>query len=548
MCIFSKFPKNEIEIKILCKKRKMTYLNIYPDIFQKIGEFLESDDLFSMALTCKSAYRAFRRPDIQARISFPLVKPKRLTLDQRDVIREMEAMKIPVKLICGIMGSGKSVVSLAYALRNNFDKIFLVVPPNLISMWEKTCKEFFNLTPLVLHNSNSRYKPRMEILRDSPPEEKIILISYKIFGHYSAPWLHNREKVDICIIDEAHHIVQFDTHFREILGLSATAFKKNSVSLGIKNLLANYNMEINNIIFNLDKTVIANKLPPVYNLEGHSWKLKEDAVQYILAKNTETLEGENDLRNVKWIPEFLSHPFIKDLDKVYLGGSISVGKKSFRINQGSYLLGRDIELEFKEKYKGDIVDPLAPDDTQRQILKTYEKAFRKFREEKCENTINEMIRRNIKYRQCLSICEYIRQRKEKAIIFDVNVTYLPFLFKYLIDRGIKAYMFSTHYDVSSRQKQLEKFKNEKDAVVLISSIAMLGEGHNITEANHIISLSTFLDENKYYQAIGRCHRYPQSKPVYVHHLFNSAFDKAIYEHSLGKVNLSEMDWEKLLRS
>ena len=526
----------------------MAYLNVYPDIFQKIGEFLESDDLFSMALTCKAAYRAFRRPDIQAKISFPMLKPKRLTLDQREVIKEMEAMKIPVKLICGIMGSGKTIVSLAYALRNNFDKIFLVVPPNLISMWEKTCKEFFGLTPLVLHNSNSKYRPRMEMLRNTPPEEKIILFSYKIFSHYRAIWLHNREKIDVCIIDEAHHSVQLDTNFREIVALSATAFRKNSLSYGIANLINSYNVGINDIVFNLDKTVIANKLLPVHNLEGHSWKLKEDAIQYIINKVKETLDGENDLRDIKWIPEFLSHPFIKDLDNFYLGGTISIGKKSLRINQGNYNLGRDIESEFKKEYKGELVDPHAPYFIQMQVMKPYEKAFKKFREEKCEATINEMIRHNNKYRQCLAICEYIRKRGEKGIIFDVNVTYLPFLFKYLTDRGVKAYMFSTHYDVSSRQKQLEKFKSDKDAVVLISSIAMLGEGHNISEANHIISLSTFLDENKYYQAIGRCHRYPQNKPVYVHHLFNSAFDKAIYEHSLGKVNLAKMDWEKLLRS
>ena len=525
----------------------MTYQVVYPDIFQKIGEFLDSDDLFSLALCCKAAYRAFRRPDIQAKISFPLLKPKRLTLDQRNVIREMEALKIPVKLICGSVGCGKSLTSLAYALRNNFDKIFLVVPPNLISMWEKTCKDFFGLTPLVLHNSNNKYRPRMEAARDSPPEEKIILFSYKIFGHYHSPWLSDRTN-DVCIIDEAHHSIHFYISFKEIVALSATAFRKNSLAYGITNLIKSYDVEINDIVFNLDKTVIANKLLPVHNLEGHSWKLKEDAIQYILSKVKETLEGENDLRDIKWIPEFLSHPFIKDIDTLYLGGSISIGKKSLRINQGNFNLGRDIELEFKEQYKGEIVDPLAPYFIQRQVMKPYEKALKKFREEKCADTINEMIRHNNKYRQCLSICEYIQKRKEKCIIFDVNVTYLPFLFKYLTDRGVKAYMFSTHYDVSSRQKQLEKFKSDKDAVVLISSIAMLGEGHNITEANHIISLSTFLDENKYYQAIGRCHRYPQNKPVYVHHLFNSAFDKAIYEHSLGKVNLAKMDWEKLLRS
>ena len=116
-----------------------------------------------------------------------------------------------------------------------------------------------------------------------------------------------------------------------------------------------------------------------------------------------------------------------------------------------------------------------------------------------------------------------------------------------MDRGVVCYMFSTHYDVAGRQRQLEKFKNDDEAVVLLSSIAMLGEGHNVTEANHVIFLSTFLENNKYYQAIGRCHRYPQNKPVYVHYLFNSSLDQKIYEHSQGNVDLSLLNWEKLLR-
>ena len=116
----------------------MNHLYVYPDIFQKIGEFLDSDDLFSMAVTCKAAYKAFRRPVLQAKISWPLLKPKRLTFDQREVIQKMEASKVPVKLVTSEVGSGKSLVSIAYALRKNYDKIFMVVPPILITMWTNT--------------------------------------------------------------------------------------------------------------------------------------------------------------------------------------------------------------------------------------------------------------------------------------------------------------------------------------------------------------------------------------------------------------------------
>ena len=254
----------------MAQLKRMQYPKLYADIYQKLAEKLDPDDVFSLALCCKAAYRAFKRPDIQTKISFPMLKPKRLTLDQRNVIKEMEKVKIPVKLICAGTGGGKSLTSLAYTLRNNFDKIFVVVPPNLITMWEKTCKEFFGISPLVLHNTNSKYEFRKEVQRETPPNERIILMSYMIFGRYSAPWLLDR-KNDACIIDEAHHSLYFSNKsFREIIALSATPFKKSTISRGVANLMQEFGVEIADINFVMEKNVIARQLPPVYHLPPHS--------------------------------------------------------------------------------------------------------------------------------------------------------------------------------------------------------------------------------------------------------------------------------------
>jgi superfamily II DNA or RNA helicase len=528
----------------------MQYPKLYADIYQKLSEKLDPDDAFSLSLCCKAAYRAFKRPDIQKKISFPMLQPKRLTMDQRNTIKEMEKVKIPVKLICAPVGGGKTLVSLAYALRNNFDKIFVVVPPNLITMWDKTSKEFFGITPLILHNTNSKYNFRQEVQRETPPEERIILMSYMIFGRYSAPWMNER-KSDVCIIDEAHHSLYFrNKQFKEIIALSATPFKKSTISRGVAHLMQEFEVEIADINFVMEKNVIAKQLPPVHHLPPHSWKITEELVDYIKKRLSVTLEGNKDLRDIKWIPEVLSHPYLANMP--YVGHSLSVGKKSFSIPSSSidYVKQREIQEVIRkefEKEHGLLQVTYVDWQADRRTERTYFKKLEKFQQEYFADEINTMIRKNDKYRQCLTIAEYLKKKKEKAIIFDINITYLPFLFKYLTDRGVKAYMFTTHYDVSSRQKQLEKFKSDPDAQVLLSSVAMLGEGHNITEANHIITLTPFLDANKYKQIVGRCHRYPQNKPVYIHHLFNSGFDRGIYSHSLGDIDLAESDWMKLLR-
>ena len=508
--------------------------NFYADVWQQIAKFLESDDLFSMSITCKAANRAFRRHEIQAKISFPMILGKRLTFDQRDVIRRMESNSGKVKLVSSAVGSGKSIVALSYALRNNFDRIFILVPPSLINMWWDTCKKFFGINPLVLHNCNPKYRKTFD---DSiMPDEKIILISYKIFQRNRFPWIDTTNCLGI--IDEAHHSVWFHNKFAQVVGLSATIFSRNNLAMGIRNLLDKdaTAVSLDSVTFNLDQTLIASKLPPVEHLPPYKWKIDKELIDYITKRLSPPLkDGGNNLFDISWVSEILSHPFLSEIGKYYFGGHhgyVTAGKKKLHINGGNNTLFTIEEAKFKE----DNIELFGSD------LGLYYRKLEKKQQEFAQEYLKDAMRHCIKYYQVLSILKYIEKRGEKAILFDNNITNLPFLHKFLLDKGMKSYMFTTHYDVASRQRQIEKFKKDEDANVLLSSTAILGEGHNITEANHVIFLSSMSDKNKYYQSIGRCNRYPQNKKVYVHHLFNSELDEMIYESSLGTCNLSTLNW------
>ena len=370
----------------------MNHLYVYPDIFQKIGEFLDSDDLFSMAVTCKAAYKAFRRPILQAKISWPLLKPKRLTYDQREVIRKMEESKIPVKLVTSLCGSGKSICAIAYALRKNYDKIFIVVPPNLITMWTGTCVDFFGIKPFVLHNSNSKYNRYNEYKRVDIPEDKIFIISYKILSRAYFPWM---DKVDnTCyIIDEAHHGVDFyGRKCEDLIALSATAFKRDNLTYGIRQIVDRFAVDIDDITFKLDGTVIASKLPDVVHLEPHTWKASSELSSYILNKKRVPgrKKGEdkpklNDMRDISWISEVLSHTFLRRKD-FYVGENLIVQGKRFSIRTSP---GRWYE-EWK-KYEALHKTQISHRDFDKRQAELY------------ELKIDEMIESEVKYRQCLNI-------------------------------------------------------------------------------------------------------------------------------------------------
>jgi SNF2 family DNA or RNA helicase len=498
----------------------------YPDIWQHIANFLTGDDLFSMATTCKTAYKIMNRSKIREKISFPLKCPKRLTYDQRETIQQMEKLPINVKLVNGDVGSGKTIVALAYGLRKDFDKIILVVPPNLIIMWKETCEKFFGYTPYIIHNTNKKYHYGTEREKKNPPDEKIIIISYTIFNTKYLKWLNNgsflnkkepKENNNLIIIDEAHHTVHLDgVNFKEVVALSATVNNAKGVTYGIFNLLRDTGKELSDITFNLENKVITKKLPPIIEVQPYKWNLKEPVIRYILknkspmhqlSKKSDVLV--NNMKDLDFISTTLTHTFLAAAD-AYFTFSFKIGKKQFTIN-GNY--GQHI-----------------------------------FDEKKSIEIFNRYVNQCVKYKQCLAIAEYLFQntKNDKIVIFDRNINYLPLLHKYLIDNGINSYLFTTHYDIQSRQRQLEKFKSDPQPAVLLSSVEMLGEGHNVTEANHIIFLSTHYNQNIYHQAVGRCHRYPQKKPVYIYHLFNGTMDEKIWEHAYGKCDLSRMNWADLL--
>lgn len=139
-----------------------------------------------------------------------------------------------------------------------------------------------------------------------------------------------------------------------------------------------------------------------------------------------------------------------------------------------------------------------------------------------------------KYVQTLNIMNELMKRGEKAVLFDSSSSYIPFLFEFLSKHGIPVFIFTTQYDVTSRKKQMVKFKNHSGGAILLTTYKICGEGQNITEANHIIFLTQTRYWEDYYQAVGRCKRYPQKKTVHLHFLFSGKHDRYIYVNAVKK--------------
>ena len=88
-------------------------LYLYPDIWELIGSYLSTDDLYSFSLVSKNSHKACKRHSLMKKISYPMLYPWRLTFDQRDTIKNLENdnPNPRFKLINGEVGSGKTIVS-----------------------------------------------------------------------------------------------------------------------------------------------------------------------------------------------------------------------------------------------------------------------------------------------------------------------------------------------------------------------------------------------------------------------------------------------------
>lgn len=501
----------------------MNITNLYVDFFELLGKYLDSDDLFAFMISCKFAYKACKRHSLKIRLSYPMSLPWRLTYEQRSVIKAMENKPSQqFKLIQAPIGAGKTIVSIAYAIRNYITdpnaKIVMCGPPSLIKMWWTTLEKYFNIKPYVLHTTNTEYRSNKSWLE--APKEKFILVSYILLSrHGYLNWFNNNR--DLLIVDECHHQTGAPYgKFKEVLGLSATTTKKSGLTRGIKHIFHNLdfidpNNDIEEFTYYLGKDIISESLPPV-KYYPYDTPISPELSALCKTKIVYTRKGDQDITVIQDICKWISHPEILSLRDTFTGGYIMVGRKKFRVDDGN---NQSFRIE----------NPNSP--------VTYKNAT---------FDITKFGRNYPKYIQTYHIIKQAFAKGEKILIFDSSVTYLPFLHKFLTEYGINSYIFSTHYDVTGRQRQLSKFKEDKKPAVLLSSIAMLGEGQNVTEANHVIFFSHYLDHTKYYQAIGRCWRYPQKKNVHIHLIFGGEFERKVYEHACGATDILEHDWVNLL--
>lgn len=498
------------------------------DSWQSICEWLDGDDIEVLTRTCKRLLSLTKRYRIRQLLSFPMKFPHQLTTDQRTTVKNMRKSPSSYKLVEGGVGAGKTMVTIGYCLskyqNDPTTQIVAILPPNLIPMWEQTLINYYDVIPTVFHSCNKGYVPAASWA--TKPTTQFILTSFKLAKKaVAAGWFTSKN--DVAIVDEAHNVVGINFGlFREVIGLSATMNSKKSTASDNANrtdksfargvqYIANCGqvteVSIKDVVFPLSNAVINKRLPPI---EEHFYDLPIDKSVYVELKRQIDMDEMYFMQKVHKTAHFaeimkefawkLTHPYQKGVHQV----TCKFGRKT------CYCILR-------------------------KLLENEPNPILQYEE------VHDRVLMCPKIVQALHIVSDAIANGDKVVIFDANVTALPIVAKFFNEFGIDTYIFSTHYTVSSREAQMAKFKASKEPCVLLSSVQMLAQGHNLPEANHVVILSQCPNPTTYKQAIGRCHRYPQSKTVHVHYLFSSGIDRYMYDLAMGSTKIEDLTFGEM---
>lgn len=110
-------------------------------------------------------------------------------------------------------------------------------------------------------------------------------------------------------------------------------------------------------------------------------------------------------------------------------------------------------------------------------------------------------------------------KDEKGIIFSQWTTFLDLIQEAMVDAGHQVVRIDGNIPPNKRTEALRSFSSDDNnaARFMLCSLGS-GEGINLSRGNVVFVMDTWWNQAKELQAIDRCHRFGQSRPVRSYHL------------------------------
>lgn len=106
---------------------------------------------------------------------------------------------------------------------------------------------------------------------------------------------------------------------------------------------------------------------------------------------------------------------------------------------------------------------------------------------------------------------------EKGLVFSQWPTFLDIIQKELVQAGYQVVRLDGSMSMDERAQAMTSYENNDDVRFMLCSLFAAGEGINLTRGNVVFMCDVWWNEAKEIQAIDRCHRVGQVRPVRVYH-------------------------------
>ncbi|KAG0626380.1 hypothetical protein M758_2G121300 [Ceratodon purpureus] len=158
---------------------------------------------------------------------------------------------------------------------------------------------------------------------------------------------------------------------------------------------------------------------------------------------------------------------------------------------------------------------------------------------------DELVAQCAKFKLMDRLLVHLRDRGHKVLIFSQMTKILDLIEYYLEERGHNPCRIDGSVKQDVRQEQIKSFNEDKNRFVFILSTRAGGLGINLTSADTVIIYDSDWNPHADMQAMDRCHRIGQTRPVHVYRLATAkSVECRMLKVATGKLKLEHLVIEK----
>ncbi|MDQ7056057.1 MAG: DEAD/DEAH box helicase [Persephonella sp.] len=507
----------EPEIKVQLLFTDKAYCFISSNLLKQIPEVSNSGTAFTKKLDInrvlkkkdKKDYRNYSIFDLLKPILMPSVDfelPKDIHFPHELFSYQIEGIKFLLSkefaLLADQMGTGKTVMSTTAMrilfLQGKIKKAVIIVPSNLISVWEE---HLTGWAPELIFITLNENKKSRHLLYDK--DSHVYLVSYdtlKSDYKFSKNLIKKfSSNIGLVILDEAHNIK------------NPEALKTRAVKFVAKN---------SKIRWALSGTPLQNNLKELLSLYEFL------NPHYEKKKNLNEEEARELIKPV--MLRRLKKDVLKDLPEKLPPEIERFELSPLQKAEYEYILGRETErlMEIYDRFKGEknfrfIMRQNVIQSIQklRQVCNFPSKSIESPKMERLREMVIELIKNREKV---VVFTNFVKEGVEKIV---KNLSF------YVNPKSIVSY----HGKMNEKEKKkaVRKFREEENVYVFVATITAAGEGLTLVESSYAVFFDLHWNPAKMWQAEDRIHRIGQKSKV---NIYSFVMKDTVEEKILQKIN------------